>query len=106
MVVTFSDQVEVFFIDNEDRKSHWQQIARDRMRFQRRIQAMNDKLGVVFEKSHKLQFQRRIQAMNVKLGVVFEKKSHKLQFHKRVHDTIGLCIWAKRHRVYIAIVYR
>ena len=35
---------------------------------------MNVKLGVVFEKSHKLQFQRRIQAMNVKLGVVFEKK--------------------------------
>ena len=78
MVVTFSDQVEVFFIDNEDRKSHWQQIARDRMRFQRRIQAMNVKLGVVFEKSHKLQFQRRIQAMNDKLGVIFEKKrSHK-----------------------------
>ena len=77
MFVTFADQVEVFFIDNEDRKSHWQQIARDRMRFQRHIQAMNDKLGVVFEKSHKLQFQRRIQAMNVKLGFVFETKSHK-----------------------------
>ena len=85
MVVTFADQVEVFIIDNEDRKSHWQQIARDRMRFQRRIQAMNDKLGVVFEKSHKLQFQRRIQAMNVKLGVIFEKqKVINYNFQRRI----------------------
>ena len=61
MVVTFDDHVEVFFIENEDRKGNWQQIARDRMRFQRRIQAMNDKLGVVFEKSHKLQFHKRIE---------------------------------------------
>ena len=50
MVVTFGT-VEVFFIDNKDRKGHWQL---DRMRFQRRIQVINDKLGVVFEKSHKL----------------------------------------------------
>ena len=75
MVVTFGT-VEVFFIDNEDRKGHWQQIARDRMRFQRRIQVMNDKFGVVFEKSHKLQFHKRIQNVNNTIGYVFTK-SHR-----------------------------
>ena len=77
MVVTFNDQVEVFFIDNnEDRKSHWQQIARERMRFQRRIQATNHTLGVVFEISHKLQFHKRIQDVNETIGYVFAK-SHR-----------------------------
>ena len=31
------------------------------MRFQGRFRAMNEKLGVVFEKSHKLQFHKRIE---------------------------------------------
>ena len=72
MVVTFGGHVEVIFIENEDWKSHWQQIARDRMRFQRRNQAMNDELGVVFKKkNHKLQFHKRIEDVNDTIGYVF-----------------------------------
>ena len=44
------------------------------MRFQRRIQAMNDKLGVVFEKeSHELKFHKRIQHVNNTIGYVLLK---------------------------------
>ena len=34
---------------------------------------MNDKLGVVFEKSHKLQFHKRIEDVNNTIGYVFAK---------------------------------
>ena len=76
MVVTFGT-VEVFVY--EDRKDHWQL---DRMRFQRRIQVMNDKLAVVFEKSHKLQFHKRIQYVNNTIGYVFTKSHrHRMQLY-------------------------
>ena len=74
MVVTFGT-VEVFVY--EDRKGHWQL---DRM--YRRIQVMNDKLGVVFEKSHKLQFHKRIQYVNNTIGYVFTKSHrHRMQLY-------------------------
>ena len=37
---------------------------------------MNDKLGVVFEKSHKLHFHKRIEDINDTIGYVFAK-SHR-----------------------------
>ena len=37
---------------------------------------MNDKLDVVFEKSHKLQFHKRFEYVNDTIGYVFDK-SHR-----------------------------
>ena len=57
------------------------------MQFPRRIQAMNDKLGVVFEKSHKVQFHKRVQHVNNTVGYVFTK-SHRQRMQLYIEQCI------------------
>ena len=50
--VTFGG-TQVYLVDNYDRKGHWQQFARDRKRFHRRIQHIENKIAYVFEQGHR-----------------------------------------------------
>ena len=46
-------ETQVIPVDNYDRKGLWQQIAGDRVRFQRRIKEIQQKMCYVFEQSHR-----------------------------------------------------
>ncbi|XP_044144344.1 protein phosphatase 1 regulatory subunit 15B [Bufo gargarizans] len=52
--VTFFDKVTVYYICNEEeRKGHWEEFARDRCRFQRRIKETESVLGRCFTPDHR-----------------------------------------------------
>ena len=57
--VTFGP-IQLFIIDNENRQSVWEQMARDRIRFNRRIQDANSKIGYVSEQSHRTKMYHKI----------------------------------------------
>jgi len=49
--VTFANElVTVYYIDNEHRQGGWEQMARDRVRFQRRIQEIECVIGCILKK--------------------------------------------------------
>ena len=50
--VTFGE-TQVIPVDSYDRKGPWQQMAADRVRFQRRIKKTEQKISYVFEQSHR-----------------------------------------------------
>lgn len=52
--VTFQDKVTIYYVCNEEeRKGHWEEFARDRCRFQRRIQETECMIGHCFTPDHR-----------------------------------------------------
>lgn len=59
--VTFLDEVTEHYVGNEDRKGPWEEYARDRCRFQKRIQETECAIGHCFSPQHRRQMWCRIQ---------------------------------------------
>ncbi|KAJ1138081.1 hypothetical protein NDU88_004472 [Pleurodeles waltl] len=59
--VTFLDEVTEHYVGNEDRKGPWEEYARDRCRFQKRIQETECAIGHCFSPQHRMQRWYRIQ---------------------------------------------
>ncbi|XP_071993655.1 protein phosphatase 1 regulatory subunit 15B [Engystomops pustulosus] len=60
--VTFNDKVTVYYVCNEEeRKGHWEEFARDRCRFQRRIQETESVIGHCFTPDHRQRVWNRMQ---------------------------------------------
>ncbi|XP_078500772.1 uncharacterized protein LOC144755572 [Lissotriton helveticus] len=59
--VTFLDEVTEHYVGNEDRKGPWEEYARDRCRFQKRIQETECAIGHCFSPQHRRQIWCRIQ---------------------------------------------
>ena len=53
--VNFDEKVTVFYFKQVsiDKSVHWQQVARDRMRFKRRILDVEKEIKPVFKKNHR-----------------------------------------------------
>lgn len=65
--VRFSEQVEFFFASGdddgpEDRRGPWEQLARDRCRFQRRCQQVELSIGPCLQPQHRRQVYLRLTA--------------------------------------------
>ncbi|XP_075052184.1 protein phosphatase 1 regulatory subunit 15B [Mixophyes fleayi] len=60
--VTFHDKVTVYYVCNEEeRKGHWEEFARDRCRFQRRIQETESTIGHCLNHDHRQRIWNRMQ---------------------------------------------
>ncbi|XP_069800729.1 protein phosphatase 1 regulatory subunit 15B [Dendropsophus ebraccatus] len=60
--VTFYDKVTIYYVCNEEeRKGHWEEFARDRCRFQRRIQETECVIGHCFTRDHRQRVWNRMQ---------------------------------------------
>ncbi|XP_073525306.1 protein phosphatase 1 regulatory subunit 15B [Phyllobates terribilis] len=60
--VTFYDKVTVYYVCNEEeRKGHWEEFARDRCRFLRRIQETESVIGHCFTPDHRQRVWDRMQ---------------------------------------------
>lgn len=60
--VTFQDKVTIYYVSNEEeRKGHWEEFARDRCRFQRRIQETECAIGHCFTPDHRQRVWNTIQ---------------------------------------------
>ncbi|XP_073443267.1 protein phosphatase 1 regulatory subunit 15B [Dendrobates tinctorius] len=60
--VTFCDKVTVYYVCNEEeRKGHWEEFARDRCRFLRRIQETESVIGHCFTPDHRQKVWNRMQ---------------------------------------------
>lgn len=83
-MVTFG-RVDVYFVDNYDRKGVWEQMACDRVRFEKRIQDTELNIGYVFDQVHrnKIRFQQ-----NKCKCCVFEKSQACIRKRKCVHCVI------------------
>lgn len=66
--VSFSDElVTVYNLDDEgkrERKGPWMYIARDRIRFQHRINVINLRIGYIFQAKHRLWWWQRLITVN------------------------------------------
>ncbi|XP_075709861.1 protein phosphatase 1 regulatory subunit 15B [Rhinoderma darwinii] len=60
--VTFHDKVTIYYVcSEEERKGHWEEFARDRCRFQRRIQETESMVGHCFTPDHRQKVWNRMQ---------------------------------------------
>ena len=61
--VSFNDEVITYFLPENHKKnniSNWEIYGRDRMRFQRRIKAMENPLTKVLEYSHRIKIYKKL----------------------------------------------
>ncbi|KAL7647371.1 UNVERIFIED_CONTAM: hypothetical protein RMT77_000967 [Armadillidium vulgare] len=61
--VKFSDDVEIYSVDDFCRKGPWEVCARDRMRFQRRIEETESILSPILSLEHRRKILNRLQSM-------------------------------------------
>uniref|UniRef100_A0A3Q1B7J4 Protein phosphatase 1 regulatory subunit 15A/B C-terminal domain-containing protein n=1 Tax=Amphiprion ocellaris TaxID=80972 RepID=A0A3Q1B7J4_AMPOC len=60
--VRFSDVIEEFFLGSEDRRGPWEELARDRCRFLRRCQEVEQSISYVLQPQHRRSMQQRMDA--------------------------------------------
>ncbi|XP_051803913.1 uncharacterized protein LOC110966942 [Acanthochromis polyacanthus] len=60
--VRFSDVIEEFFLGSEDRRGPWEELARDRCRFLRRCQEVEQSISFVLQPQHRRSVQQRMEA--------------------------------------------
>ncbi|KAG9485493.1 hypothetical protein GDO78_008528 [Eleutherodactylus coqui] len=59
--VTFYEKITIYYVCNEERKGHWEEYARDRCRFQRRIRETEAMIGHCFTPDHRQRVWNRMQ---------------------------------------------
>ncbi|CAB1315316.1 unnamed protein product [Coregonus sp. 'balchen'] len=61
--VGFRDEVDEFYAseDDEDRRGPWEELARDRCRFLRRVQEVEESIGYIFSPTFRLTVYQRLQ---------------------------------------------
>lgn len=59
--VTFHEKVTIHYVCNEERKGHWEELARDRYRFQRRIKETELVIGLCLTPDHRQKAWERIE---------------------------------------------
>ncbi|KAM5180348.1 protein phosphatase 1 regulatory subunit 15B [Mantella aurantiaca] len=59
--VTFHEKVTIYYVCDEERKGHWEELARDRCRFQRRIQETEFVIGLCLTPDHRKRAWERMQ---------------------------------------------
>ncbi|XP_073471937.1 protein phosphatase 1 regulatory subunit 15B [Aquarana catesbeiana] len=59
--VTFHEKVTIHYVCNEERKGHWEELARDRCRFQRRIKETEFVIGHCLTPDHRQRAWERMQ---------------------------------------------